>query len=91
MGQAVSLFEHPDERVALKLKEITCNSCRCIKKQQSKLSVFFRQKIFHLKRQIESLRRRFNANRKKVHNVVTWVKLDARHSNVVNEAEQYAR
>ena len=32
MGQAVSFFEHPDERVALKLKEITYNSCRCIKK-----------------------------------------------------------
>ena len=47
--------------------------------------------MFHLKRQIESLRRQFNAHRKKVHNVVTWVKLDARHSNVVNEAEQYAR
>ena len=96
MGQAAGLVEPLDERVALYLKEIIRNGCRRVKELQSRASEFVREKIFHGERPPESLRRRFNPNRKKVRNLITRVKLETRHSkidqeNVAKQTEEWAR
>ena len=96
MGQAAGLIEPLDERVTLYLKEIIRNGCRRVKELQSRASEFVREKIFHGERPPESLRRRFNPNRKKVRNLITRVKLGMRHSkidqeNVAKQTEEWAR
>ena len=96
MGQAAGLVEPLDERVALYLKEVIRNGCRRVKELQSRASEFVREKIFHGERPPESLRRRFNPNRKKVRNLITRVKLKTRHSkidqeNVAKQTEEWAR
>ena len=96
MGQAAGLVEPLDEKVALYLKEIIRNGCRRVKELQSRASEFVREKIFHGERPPESLRRRFNPNRKKVRNLITRVKLETRHSKIVQEnvakqTEEWAR
>ena len=96
MGQAAGLVERLYERVALYLKEIIRNGCRRVKELQSRASEFVREKIFHRERPPESLRRRFNSNRKKVRNLITRVKLETRHSkidqeNVAKQTEEWAR
>ena len=89
MGEAAGLVEPLDERVALCLKEFIRNGCR-------RASEFVREKIFHAERPPESLRRRFNPNRMKVHNLIARVKLETRHSkidqeNVAKQTEEWAR
>ena len=96
MGQAAGLVEPLDERVTLYLKEIIRNGCRRVKELQSRASEFVREKIFHGERPPESLRRRFNPNRKKVRSLITRVKLETRHSkidqeNVAKQTEEWAR
>ena len=96
MGQAAGLVEPLDERVTLYLKEIIRNGCRRVKELQSRASEFVREKIFHGERPPESLRRRFNPNRKKVRYLITRVKLETRHSkidqeNVAKQTEEWAR
>ena len=96
MGQAAGLVEPLDEKVALYLKEIIRNGCRRVKELQSRASEFVREKIFHGERPPESLRRRFNPNRKKVRNLIARVKLETRHSkidqeNVAKQTEERTR
>ena len=85
MDQAAGLVEPLDERVALYLKEIIRNGCRRVKELQSRASEFVREKIFHGERPPESLRRRFNANRKKVRSLMTRVKLETCHSKLIKK------
>ena len=96
MGQAAGLVERLYERVALYQKEIIRNGCRRVKELQSRASEFVREKIFHRERPPESLRRRFNPNRKKVLSLITRVIFETRHSkmnqeNVAKQAEEWAR
>ena len=67
-----------------------------VTKLQSRASTFVREKIFHGERPPESLRRRFNPNRKKVRSLITRVKLETRHSkidqeNFAKQTEEWAR
>ena len=88
MSQAAGLVESRDERVALYLKEIIRNGCRRVKELQSRASEFVRVKIFHGERPSESLRRRFNPNRKKVRNLITRVKFETRHPKLIKKMLQ---
>ena len=96
MGQAAGLERPLDERVSLYLKEIIRDGCRCVKELQFRASEFVGEKIFDGERPPESLRRRFNPNRKKVRNLIARVKLETRHSkidqeNVAKQTEEWAR
>ena len=82
MAQATSLVEPLDKRVALYLKEIIRNGCRRVKELQSRASEFVREKIFNGERPPESLRRRFNPNRKEALSLITRIIFETCHSKI---------
>ena len=70
MGQAVGLTEPLDERIVSYLKKLITSGCRNSKDLQSWAAEFVQDKIFFGEKHPGSLRYKFNANRKKIKNLL---------------------
>ena len=85
MGQAAGLTEPLDKRIVKYLKKLIRNGCRNSKDLQSRAAEFVQDKIFFGEKHPDSLRRKFNPNRKKIKNLVTSVKIETRYSKIDQE------
>ena len=81
-GSSSWLVEQLHEWVALYLKKIICNWCRRVKEMQFRASGFVQEKIFNGERPPESLRRRFNPNRKEALSLITRIIFETCHSKI---------
>ena len=85
MGQAAGLTRPLDEKIVKYLKKLIGNGCRNSKDLQSWTGEFVQNKIFFGEKNPDSLRRKFNSNRKKIESLFTSVKIETRYSKIDQE------
>ena len=85
MRLATGLTEPLDERIVKFLKKLLRNGCINSKEMQSRAAEFLQDKIFFGKKYPDSLRRKFNPNRRKIKNLNKNVKIEMRYSKMDQE------
>lgn len=84
-GIAAGIIEPLDDRISSFLKKIIRGGCRRVKELESRALDFVKEELFHGESNPSVYRSRFYPERKKIRNLITFVKVESRYSKIDQE------